>query len=129
MEVVTIMIFAFAAAFLFSISGVAFSKNKDGWGLLYFLFGFMFLIFFGLATEGGSKGQPLTKISGGKYDVVSVYDTLETISLWIEKRENETKKHLLFYQFPREAFAGHIGEDAKYLVVTEADGFKKLQLQ
>lgn len=96
---------------------------------LFLILGMVFLIVFGISLEKNTEGYPLTKISGGTYDVISVYDARDRVSLWIEKAENNKKKHLFFYQFPREAFVGGISEDAKYLVVTETDGFKRLQLQ
>lgn len=128
MEILIVALFVAGMVFLF-LSGMFFSEFRFNLGLVFFIAGFVLLLSFGILVGEEAKGQPLIKISVGAYNVVSVYDEGGRVSLWTEELGDDKKKHLLFYQLLREAFEGDIKKDAKYLVVIEAGGFKKLRLQ
>lgn len=122
------------------------SINSTVFGIIFCLFGFLFLALFILQThdlgakEQAAFGQPQTEIAAGSYKVGFVYEAGDRVSVGVEIKkvvkessnsivDSISEEKLYFYQFPKSAFAGEVKRDASRLVVTERSGFKKLELQ
>ncbi len=105
------------------------SARKDDASLVVFLAAVLFLVISLVIMRHVSIGYPITDIAAGQYNVRSVDQDGDNVSVDIVLRDDNGSDHRVYYQFDKSAFEGLINHNAKKLVVTQAGNFKKLKLE
>lgn len=112
--------------------GAAQDDDMVGFAIGLWFIGFLFFsvsLFENYKYGLHNLGYPVTDIEQGQYKVVFVYEAGDNVSLGIQTTDDKKQDHLMYYQFPKNAFVGQITSNITELVVVKSGSFKKLELK